>query len=109
MISGYSQVERYHAIAGAIERVKKMKTEVRNGDRCSLFRDTKTILKCKQDKQDWSNTWYLKGNIKSTEFCPITPGGVLRKEVNKTVNINKEEGNKVLVIEDGGRPIQRPT
>ena len=46
MISGYSQVECYHVIAGAIERVKKIKTEVRNSDRCSLFRDRKTILKC---------------------------------------------------------------
>ena len=44
MISGYSHAERYHAIAGAIERVRKMKTEVRNGDTHSLFRDRKTIL-----------------------------------------------------------------
>ena len=38
-ILGYSQVERYHAIVGAIKWVKEMRTEVINGDRTSLFRN----------------------------------------------------------------------
>ena len=104
-ISGYSHTERYHAISGAIERVNTMRAEVANGERCSIFRDKNQIIECKISKKDWSNTWYLKGDISNTVSCPITPGGVLRKELTKSLNSQRGENNRILVIEDGGRPI----
>ena len=61
-ISGYSQTERYHAINGAVERVREMKREVQDCQRCSLFRDRESIMAAKRSKQDWSNTWYLSSN-----------------------------------------------
>ena len=104
-VSGYSHTERYHAINGAIERVNVMKKEVTTGTRSSLFRDRESIMAAKKSKQDWSNTWYLKNGIKSTVSCPVTPGGVLKTKLSKAINPKEDGGDRILVVEDGGRPI----
>ena len=103
-ISGYNQTERYHAISGAIARVSDMKKEIAQGLRSGLYRDGNQIAETKLSKKNWANTWFLKGNIKNTVSCPVTPGGVLKKELSKVINKGKTE-NDIQVIEDGGRPI----
>ena len=105
-ISGYSKSERYDAIYGAISRHREMVREVNNGVRNSLFRDKKEIMNAKREKQIWSNTWYLKGNTIGTMSCPTTPGGKLKKSLNKAINSERNDSDgKILIIEDGGRPI----
>ena len=102
-MSGYSQVERYHAIKGAITRVNIMKDEVKNGVRQSLFRNRHQILESKRTKQVWANTWYLTGNTYGTVSCPVTPGSMLKKIINHEVNNDRMD--KLLRVEDGGKPI----
>ena len=102
-LSGYNEYDRYHAISGAIRRVSAMKEEVKSGVRVSLFRSRQQIVESKRNKKDWTNTWFLKGNTVGTISCPVTPGGVLRKTLNR--QINRDRDSNLLVIEDGGCPI----
>ena len=82
-LSGYNEFDRYHAISGAIKRVNSMKDEVRSGVRDSSFRNRQQIVESKRNKKDWTNTWFLRGNTVGTISCPVTPGGVLKKTLNK--------------------------
>ena len=50
---------KVHTIKGAIKRVKDMRAEVDRGDKQSIFRNKQQIMMAKNDKKDWSNTWYL--------------------------------------------------
>ena len=103
-ISGYNETQRYRTIKGAIDRALTIREEVRNGVRDSINRSKSEIQKSKIDKMDWSNTWFLKGEVGSTVSCPVTVDGTLRKQLSRTLNDGKT-GGKILVIEDGGRPI----
>ena len=102
-LSGYNEYDRYHAISGAIRRVSAMKDEVKSGVRVSLFRSRQQIVESKRNKKDWTNTWFLKGDTVGTISCPVTPGGVLKKTLNK--QINSERDSKLLIVEDGGCPV----
>ena len=105
-ISGYTKQERFDAINGAILRHKEMVNEVNSGIRNSLFRNKEGIMNSKRKRKIWSNTWYLKGNTIGTMSCPTTPGGKLRKVIDSTINDDRSESEgKILIIEDGGRPI----
>ena len=68
-----------------------------------MFRDRESIMAAKRSKQDWSNTWYLKNDTIGTVSCPVTPGATLKKSLNH--EINKDRDTKLLIVEDGGRPI----
>ena len=76
------------------------------GERNSMFRCKAEIVRAKQEKKIWANTWFLSGDIVGTISCPATPGGKLRKEIEKSVNTDRSNSEgKFLVVEDGGRPI----
>ena len=60
----------------------------------------------KKNKKDWSNTWFLRGKISSTISCPFTPGINLKRSLNKVINNSRQANDKLLVIEDGGIPIE---
>ena len=85
-VLGYSKSERYHTLKGAIERYDTMCNEVALGDRASLYRSGKVIRKAQREQKSWSNTWFLKGDVKATVSCPVTPGGILKSKLSKTVN-----------------------
>ena len=78
MISGYNQRERYCAIKGAIERYNQLQQDVKNGSRECLYRSGNQIREQKAQKKDWSNTWFLKNEVRSTVSCPTTPGSSLK-------------------------------
>ena len=100
---GYSHKERYDTIKGAIERYNFMRKEVDNGNRECMYRSGDEIRKCKNDKMDWANTWFLQGQVTNTVSCPVTPGATLKKHLSNQVNSGKSHTTKV--IEDGGLPI----
>ena len=102
-ISGYSKHERYHTITGAIERYRDMKHDVMVGIRESIYRSGDMIRQAKLKKQDWSNTWFLQGEIRKTISCSVTPGKVLKKKQEKAINTDSNTQTKVK--EDGGIPI----
>ena len=81
-----------------------MKNEVANGVCESLYRSRKQIAESKLQKKDWANTWFLKGDVKATVSCQVTPGGILKSKLSQMVNKDRFDG-KVQVIEDGGKPI----
>ena len=78
-ISGYNHIQRYNAIKGAITRYRDMESEIKTGVRKYFYRSGKQIREAKAKKKDWANTWFLKGDIKNTRSCPVTPRGVLKK------------------------------
>ena len=43
-------------------------------------------MTAKEKKMDWSNTCHLKGEVSGTILCPITPGSVLKKNLNSAIN-----------------------
>ena len=104
LISGYSHSERYNTMKGAVERYRSLLAEVRKGDREYIQRSGKEIREKKATSQCWANTWFLRENTKSTVSCSVTPGGILKKELNKVIN---PDGNqyRTQVIEDGGMPV----
>ena len=89
-ISGYSERERYHTISGAISRVESMKNEVASGARECLFRSRQQIVAAKLKKQDWANTWFLRGTPIGTISCLVTSGGYLKKELNRKINQDRD-------------------
>ena len=103
MISGYNQRERYCAIKGAIERYNQLQQDVKNGSRECLYRSGNQIREQKAQKKDWSNTWFLKNEVRSTVSCPTTPGSSLKRSLSKA--INGDTNPTVQVIEDGGVPV----
>ena len=72
-----------------------MKAEITNGDRKSLFRNKQQIIDNKVAKKDWSNTWYLKGEVSSMISCPITPGSILTRSLKKVINI-RDQGQRSI-------------
>ena len=69
-----------------------------------MYRSGEQIREAKQQKKDWKNRWFLKGTIRNTRSCPVTPGGHLKKELAKVVNEGKVN-NDIQIIEDGGKPV----
>ena len=82
-----------------------MRAEVDRGDKQSIFRNKQQIMMAKNDKKDWIITLYLKGEVLGTISRPITPGSVLKKNLNSAINPSRAVNDKLLVIEDGGMPI----
>ena len=80
-ISGYSQEERYNTARGAVLRYRELKEQARTGQRECYYRSGENIRRKKDESKNWSNTWFLKGNIKNTVSCPVTPGGILKKNL----------------------------
>ena len=104
-ISGYNQWERYHNIVGAINRHRQMTKEVSEGNRESLFRTRKDIMKTKDDKGGLSAaTWFLSGETRSVISCQATPdvklAEMIREKIGKASN-----GDRRLVTEEGGVPV----
>ena len=105
-ISGYNEYERFTAIKGAIDRVDQMKRDIKNGLRDTLHRDGGTIRQSKRDRKDWSNTWFLKGEVTNILKIPCTPN-------SKLVNLMREragaargpDGGLTKFVEMGGLPI----
>ena len=79
-----------------------MKHDIKVGTKQSLYRNGDMIRQAKLEKQDWSNTWFLQGEIKKTISCSVTPGGNLKRRLEKVINVEKRD---TKVIEDGGIPI----
>ena len=102
-ISGYDKQQRYNAIKGAIERYNCMITNIKVGQRECLYRNGDDIRQAKIEKCDWANTWLLKGVVKDTVSCPVTPGRILKKNLSSVINKNKVY--QTQVIEDGGKPV----
>ena len=92
-ISGYSQEVRFRICKGAILRHRELCDRIEKGERKYLYRSSEEIRKSKSDSTSWANTWFLKGATRSTISCPVTPGGILKKELTKTVNCNKTPGS----------------
>ena len=82
-----------------------MVNDARAGKIESLHRNRKQILKVKASRKSWANTWFLKGQMAGTISCQATPGGVLAKSIQQSVNVDRKPGNKLLVLEDGGQSI----
>ena len=90
-------------IKGAIYRYKQIETEVNSGKGKYIYRSGDEIRREKEKKKDWPNTWFLKGDVRNTRSCPVTPGGELKKALVKAVNVG--DSRSIQVIEDGGIPI----
>ena len=101
-LSGYDKLQRYNTINGAIERYNCMMTDVKVGERETLYRSGNQIRKAKVEKCDWANTWFLKGVVKDKVSCPVTPRGILKKNLSFVIN---EEVYQTQVIRDGGKPV----
>ena len=104
-MSGYNEEERYNTVKGAIVRYNEMVAKVESGEIESLNRSREQIIETKISRMIWPNTWYLKGEIISTLNCSVTPGSKLKTMLSKSINNQTEDKGRVLVIEDGGRPI----
>ena len=81
-----------------------MELEGKLGSKKCMYRSEDDIRIAKDYKKDWVNTWFLKGSIRNTRSCQVTPGGVLKKELTKIIN----EGNNkhdTQITEDGGKPV----
>ena len=63
--------------------------DVKVGTKESLYRSGDMIRQAKIEKQDWSNTWFLQGEIKKTVSCSVTPGDNLKRRLEKVINIEK--------------------
>ena len=103
-ISGYTQKERYNTVKGAVQRYRQIRDMVTKGEKISIYRSGEEIRDKKSMSKCWSNTWFLKGNVCNTVSCPVTPGGVLKRNLTKVVNIGNND-RVTQVIEDGGKPI----
>ena len=66
MISEYSEEESMNTIKGAIARYEDMIDKEKKGKILCLNRCRKDILKDKEVKITWANTWYLKGTLVGT-------------------------------------------
>ena len=103
-ISGYSEIERYNTIRGAVMRWKEMNNKVKNRDIASVNRSKTEIKKAKLDKGGLTaRTWYLKGNTDSVITVQPTPGGKLATDIKVAVNSDPRK-RRIMVTEDGGVP-----
>ena len=66
-----------------------MITDIKVGQRECLHRNGDDIRQAKIEKCDWSNTWFLKGVVKDTVSCPVTPGEMLKKNLSTVINKDK--------------------
>ena len=82
-ISGYNEYERVTAIKGAIDRVSKMKQDIKNGLRDTLHRDGRMIRQAKRDKKDWSNTFVFERQYNWNNSLSHNARGHTHKEPNK--------------------------
>ena len=105
MRPGYNQSERYNVIKGSVERFNQMVNDSKAGIIKSLHRSKKEIMEAKLSRKSWANTWFLKGQVAGTMSCQATPGGTLAKIIQQNINSDRTPGNKLQVLEDGGRSI----
>ena len=106
MISGYDMQFRRQIIKGVIQRYKQIEDQVNEGSR-DWYR-SRTQIKDDKLKKGGNNasTWHLKGDVRQTLQMPITPSGMLVRNVrDKINNITGLDGGKTMVLEMGGMPI----
>ena len=70
---------------------------------CKILDEGSSLQEDLTKLEDWSNKWFLQGNTKDRVSCPVTPGGVLKKTLDFTINKGKSSNNKI--IGDRGHPI----
>ena len=85
-------------------RDNTMKSQVQSGERQSLYRSGEAIRMMKEQKKDWPNTWFIRGQVTGTVSCPVTPRSVLKRNLNRFINHGKTD-KLTQVIEDGGQPV----
>ena len=104
-LSGYSELERFHAIRGAIMRYEELKKMAKEGKISSVNRNKDEILKIKLEKGGLTaSNWYMKGMTRSTISCQPTPGGMLARKLKEILN-SSTKTRRLLVTEDGGLPV----
>ena len=105
-ISGYDESYRYQAIKGILNANKQFVDEVKKGTKL-LYRTGAMIREQKATRQgQYSNTWFLKGNVTNTIQIQSTPNSILKDRIQKHLNsITGPDGGQTKVIEKGGKSI----
>ena len=66
-MSGYTSMERYQSIRGAVMRYEEMLKKVEDGEIPSLHRSKEDIIKTKKEKGGiTASSWFLKGRTSRT-------------------------------------------
>ena len=86
-------------------RHKEMLNKLETGEIKSLHRDREEIVKSKLAKGGLqASSWFLGGDTVRSVRCHPTPGGTLRKMINKELN-SEEPSRRTHVVEEGGLPV----
>ena len=73
-ISGYYAPYRFQILKGLLNRVKQIEDEVKSGSRDRYRSREAILLQKKQSVGNFTNTWFLKGDITNVLKVPCTPG-----------------------------------
>ena len=79
--------ERWNAIRGSVMRLEEMRRKVTKGEIESINRKKSEILKMKIKKGGLtSSSWFMKGTTYNVISCQPSPGGILARKLNDTLN-----------------------
>ena len=105
-ISGYDHKYRFTAMKGILEAYKIFNNEVEKGEKVR-YRSNKEIKIFKEGKLgQFTNTWFLTGNITNTVQIQATPGSELRNRVQTHLKTELgPDGGSIKAIEMGGKSV----
>jgi hypothetical protein len=107
-VSGYSESFRFNILRGAIKRHEEMLNDEKEGKITAFYRSREQMIQKQLDKGGKASaaTWFLRDGVSTTLTTSATPGGVLKDNLQKTVeSMRTADGGKTKVIEAGGAPI----
>ena len=105
-VSGYYAPYRFQILKGIINRAQQIEDEVKSGTRDRYRSREAILLKKKQSVGNFTNTWFLKGDITNVLKVPCTPGSKLVNQIRRECgNTRGPDGGRTKFVELGGTPL----